>query len=54
MFKRAPMSTSTHPLENVVRNKKQNAEDATIQMAAKNFGLGFALHLKHERAAVSI
>lgn len=53
MPQRAPISTSTHPLEGN-QNYQDRRERANQSLAAGTFGIGFALHLMHERAAVRI
>ena len=51
---RAPINTTTHPIEASERTYKKRQEELRMTSAARIFGMGFALHLKHERAAVSI
>ncbi|KAF2352906.1 hypothetical protein FHG87_016339 [Trinorchestia longiramus] len=51
---RAPMTTKKmHPVEASERTYQQRQEQLNLDMATRTFGLGFAMHLRHERAAVS-
>lgn len=43
----------SHPLEVMQKSYKKSKETENLKLASKTFGIGFSLHLKHERAAVS-
>ncbi|KAK8381534.1 hypothetical protein O3P69_018548 [Scylla paramamosain] len=51
MMRRAPTATSSHPLEESERTYRQRQEQHRLDSATRAFGIGFALHFKHERAA---
>ncbi|XP_018013762.1 uncharacterized protein LOC108670779 [Hyalella azteca] len=49
---RAPMTTrKMHPVESSERTYQERQEKLELQMATRTFGLGFAMHRRHERAA---
>lgn len=52
LLQRAPVTTNVHPLETSERTYRQRQEEHQMNFAVKAYGLGFGLHLKHERAAV--
>ncbi|KAL7641999.1 UNVERIFIED_CONTAM: hypothetical protein RMT77_007873 [Armadillidium vulgare] len=52
-FPLGPKNTNVHPLEEALKTYKERKENGMYKMASRTFGLGFALHLKHERAATS-
>lgn len=53
LLRRAPGSTTAHPLEASERSYHKKRDETRMACATKAFGLGFALHQRHERAAVS-
>lgn len=53
ILRRAPMSTTTHPLEESERTFHQRQEQARLSAATKAWGMGFVRHHRHQLAAVS-
>ncbi|XP_071521495.1 proteasome maturation protein-like [Panulirus ornatus] len=51
MLRRAPASSLGHPLEASERSYRRRQDELRLTSASKAFGIGFALHLRHERAA---
>ncbi|XP_050706686.1 uncharacterized protein LOC126994544 [Eriocheir sinensis] len=51
MLRRAPTTTSAHPLEESERTYYKRQEEQRLSSASRAFGIGFSLHAKHERAA---
>lgn len=51
MMRRAPTASSSHPLEESEKTYQQRQEQLRLSSATRAFGIGFALHFKHERAA---
>ena len=50
---RAPINCKSHPLEASEITYKDRQEQQNLKKASLVHGMGFALHLKHERSAVS-
>ncbi|XP_045585483.1 proteasome maturation protein isoform X2 [Procambarus clarkii] len=51
MLRRAPATSVAHPLEASERSYHKRQDELRMTSANRAFGLGFALHLRHERAA---
>ncbi|KAK7082527.1 hypothetical protein SK128_013269 [Halocaridina rubra] len=51
LFRRAPATSSVHPLEASENTYHKRQEDLRMTSVTKAYGLGFVMHLKHERAA---
>ena len=52
---RAPLTTRhQHPVEATERKHRAQQQELDLGMATRSFGAGFAMHLRHERAAVSV
>lgn len=54
ILRRAPVSTTTHPLEESERTFHQRQEEARLSAATKAWGMGFIRHHRHQLAAVSL
>ncbi|XP_068249374.1 proteasome maturation protein [Palaemon carinicauda] len=50
-LQRAPVNTNAHPLETSELTYHRRQETQEMSLAVKTFGLGFGLHLKHQRLA---
>lgn len=54
MLRRAPTTTTAHPLEESERMFDKHQEEQKMRSARNQFGIGFVAHMHHERAAVSL
>ncbi|XP_076037636.1 proteasome maturation protein [Oratosquilla oratoria] len=54
LVRRAPLKVTQHPLEASEKTYQERYDKRRMTSAAQTFGIGFTLHLKHERAAVSV
>ncbi|KAK4300485.1 hypothetical protein Pmani_027310 [Petrolisthes manimaculis] len=54
ILRRAPVSSTTHPLEESERTFQQQQEEARVSTATKAFGMGFVLHRRHQLAAANV
>ncbi|XP_027235086.1 uncharacterized protein [Penaeus vannamei] len=53
MLRRAPTTTTAHPLEESERMFDKHQEEQKMRSARSQFGIGFVAHMQHERAAAS-
>lgn len=53
LLRRAPATSLQHPLEASERSYHKRQEQLRLTSANKVFGIGFALHLRHERSAAA-
>ncbi|KAG7161939.1 uncharacterized protein LOC121874498 [Homarus americanus] len=53
MLRRAPATSAAHPLEASERSYYKRQGEFRMTSASRAFGIGFATHLRHERAAAS-
>ncbi|KAK3868852.1 hypothetical protein Pcinc_025778 [Petrolisthes cinctipes] len=54
ILRRAPISSTTHPLEESERTFQQRQEEARLSSATKAWGRGFLLHHRHQLAAANV
>merc|ERR1712212_874222 len=53
LLRRAPTTSSAHPLENSERSFDKHQDQQKMRLARSQHGLGFVAHLQHERASAS-